>query len=93
MNFQEMIEIKSCNIWITLENDNPDFEDFAKVRHELENLGIHYQDKLGIALTKNQWVNLLSNLSRFEHRFIDNNYVTPNMLMGFPVRIIANEKE
>jgi hypothetical protein len=25
-----------CNIWLTLNNDNPDLEDIAKIRYELE---------------------------------------------------------
>jgi hypothetical protein len=27
-----------CNIWLTLNNDNPDLEDIAKIRYELEEI-------------------------------------------------------
>jgi hypothetical protein len=76
-------------IWITIANENPDFEDFAKAQSELENLGIDYRGKVGIGLTRMQWSNLLRNLSRFEHRFV---CPIPAEINGFPVRMIERDR-
>jgi len=77
------------SIWITIESDNPDLQDFAKAQAELESSGIKYEGRLGIGLTRQQWVNLLRNLSRFEQRFVQ---AIPASIFGFPVRMIEVEK-
>lgn len=77
--------MNNCNIWITVDHDNPDFEDLAKIRRELNNLGIDDKGKIGIGFTSIQWCNFLQNLSRFEHRMT---LQWPREVMGFPVRLI-----
>jgi hypothetical protein len=77
-------------IWITVDNENPDMEDIAKARSELETLGIHYEGKIGIGFTRIQWSNFLRNMSRFEARFATG---IPANVMGFPVRLIAEKYE
>jgi hypothetical protein len=70
--------------------ESPDFEDFAKARAELHNLGITDESKVGIMLTKIQWVNLRRNLSRFESRMVSP-VGLKNEIMGFPVKIVEFE--
>jgi hypothetical protein len=74
-----------------MNNESPDFEDFARARSELYNLGIHEESKIGIMLTKHQWVKFKINASRFEMRMI-NPIGLPNQIMGFPVKIVEFEE-
>lgn len=76
-------------VWITIDNENPDMEDFAKAQIQLEELGINYHGKIGIGLTLEQWTNFLRNLSRFENRLV---CPTPASIMGFPVRMIQDRR-
>lgn len=81
-------------IWITMENDNPDLEDFMKARHELEEMGMNDTSKrLGFLLTPNQWDNFCRNASRFECRLI--NFIPCRgidfSVAGFPVQIIKDK--
>jgi len=76
------------SIWITVDGDNPDMEDIAKARSELEMLGINYEGKIGIGFTRHQWGNFLINMSRFEARFASG---IPANVMGFPVRMIVEK--
>lgn len=80
------IDRSHFKIWITVEDESPDFETFAKVRGELETMGLHHQC-IGIAMDADQWANFRRNVSRFEMRFIfaDANQST---IIGFPVKII-----
>lgn len=80
-----------CKIWLTVDHDNPDFEDIAKIKCTLENIiGSHYEGEIGIGFTPIQWGNFLRNLSRFEQRM---STMWPRTVMGFPVRLIAPLKE
>lgn len=85
------MSIQTCQIWITVDTDNPDFEDIAKSKWELERLGIPYEGRVGIALTSKQWVNFAKNASRFEQRFI---FAEPGevTVMGFPLTVIDKGK-
>lgn len=74
-------------IYITMNVESPDFEDFAKARYELHDLRIHDESKIGILLSKIQWINLRRNLSRFEHRMVSP-VGLENQIMGFPVKIV-----
>lgn len=74
-----------CNIWLTVDTDDPDFETIAKLQGEMENIGLNYRDKVGIGFTHIQWCNFIKNLSRFESRMAN---MWPRMVMGFPVRLI-----
>jgi hypothetical protein len=75
-----------CNIWLTLNNDNPDLEDIAKIRYELEEiLRDDFPREIGICLSPKQWSAFLMNTSRFEQRMIS---LYPREIMGFPVRLI-----
>lgn len=81
--------MSNYKIWITFENENPDFEDFARSQGELENLGIDYEGKVGVGMTIDQWINFQRNASRFEMRFLQAIPNEPLTVMGFPVRIIS----
>ncbi len=83
---------KSCGIWLTVDTDNPDLEDIAKLQCDLEEKGIDYKGKVGIGFTRIQWVNFIRNLSRFELRF-SSPLGTSRQVMGFPVRLIAPYEE
>lgn len=76
------------SIWITIDNDDPDMEDIAMARAELESMGLNYEGRLGIGFTRHQWGNFLRNLSRFEARFA---HAMPATIMGFPVRMIEEK--
>jgi hypothetical protein len=82
--------MNNFNIWITIEDDELEFNDFAEARCELERLGIYEHDKIGVILTHNQWSNLLKIISKFEQRFINPSKL-PQQIMGFPVKIIDYE--
>ncbi len=82
------IKTDQFSIWITIDNENPDMEDFAKAKAELEKLGLPYENRVGIGLTRYQWANLLSNLTRFEMRFAS---AIPATIFGFQVRMIAEQ--
>jgi hypothetical protein len=83
--------MKNFEFYITMNVESPDFEDFAKARSDLYELGIDEQRaKIGIMLTKIQWVNLRRNLSRFEMRMV-NPIGFENQIMGFPVKIVEFE--
>jgi len=77
------------SIWITIDNDQPDMEDLAKAKCELENMGINYEGRIGIGFTRYQWGWFLQNLSRFEARFASG---IPAQVLGFPVRMIEEKK-
>ena len=77
-------------IYITMNVESPDFEDFAKARNELHELGIHDESKIGILLSKLQWVNLRKNLSRFEQRMVSP-IGLKNQILGFPIKIVEFE--
>jgi len=78
-------------IYITMNVESPDFEDFARAQSELYEWGVHDHSKVGVMLTKMQWVNLKQNLSRFEARMV-NPAGLPNQIMGFPVKIVHFEE-
>ena len=79
-------------IYITMNVESPDFEDFSRAQSELYDWGIHDHSKVGVMLTKMQWVNLKRNLlSRFESRMVSPVGLT-NQIMGFPVKIVQFEE-
>ncbi len=82
--------MKNFEIYITMNVENPDFEDFAKARSKLYELGIDESSKVGIMLTKLQWANFKINLSRFEWKMVSPAGL-PNQIMGFPVKIVEFE--
>ena len=83
--------MNNFEFYITMNVESPDFEDFAKARSELCSLGIdEHKAKIGIMLTKIQWVNLKRNLSRFEMRMVSP-VGLENQIMGFPVKIVEFE--
>ena len=81
--------------WITIKNEKPEINDFAEVKAKLYELGIHENIfKIGIALTRLQWINLLQYMSKFESRFITNlpiGNMVVREIMGFPVRVIIDQ--
>ena len=78
------------NWWITINNPNPDFQDFMEARHKLEELGIHDNDeKIGILLTIQQWDNFKKNISRFEIQMV-NDHACAHSVCGFPVTFIPH---
>lgn len=85
--------MNNFEIYITMQNQSPDFEDFSRARSELWNLGITDESKIGIMLTKSQWINFKANISRFEFNMVSvkgmNN--DTNRIMGFPVKIVEFE--
>lgn len=81
-----IMKIDDCEIFIAINNPNPDFEDFAKARSKLDLLGID-PEGVGILLTKFQWVHFQQNMSRFESRMVSPADL-PKTIMGFPVKIV-----
>lgn len=82
---EELKKDINCNIWLTIESEDPDFEDIANLIYELEDLGINYKGKLGVGFMPNQWINFLHNMSRFEKRISG---VDLGEVMGLKVRLI-----
>ncbi len=82
--------MNNFEIFITMQNDSPDFEDFSRARDELWRLGITKESKIGIMLTKIQWINFIKNISRFEFNMVSIKSMNSdkNMIMGFPVKIV-----
>lgn len=81
------MSIKNAEVYITINNPNPDFQDFMLARAELNKLGIFDESKVGVILSKHQWYVLKGNVSRFESTMLSP-VGMPKNICGFPVKIV-----
>lgn len=79
--------------WISIENETPTLNDFDKARCDLYNMGVHDDNsKIGIILSKSQWISFINSLSVFESNFISGGKDTlPKQIFGFTVMIIDHQ--